>query len=154
MSTAQLRRTPPQRRPRVAQLLPRPIRLRHLHLGPCWCPADWLAARQPARRPAGQAGWDRTHRAFPGNESGDHLRVTAQLIRADNGYHLWSETYDRQLDDVSRCKDEIGGAVVRALKVTLLEGESPSATPTTSIAANDLYLQAGPFVVSNAAPLI
>jgi hypothetical protein len=54
----------------------------------------------------------------------------------------------------SRCKDEIGGAVVRALKVTLLEGESPSATPTTSIAANDLYLQAGPFVVSNAAPLI
>jgi TolB-like protein len=75
-------------------------------------------------------------------KSGDHLRVTAQLIRADNGYHLWSETYDRQLDDVFKVQDEIAGAVVSALKVTLLAGTAPNATPTTSIAANDLYLQA------------
>jgi TolB-like protein len=75
-------------------------------------------------------------------KSGDHLRVTAQLIRADNGYHLWSETYDRQLDDVFKVQDEIAGAVVSALKGTLLEVAAPNATPTTSIAANDLYLQA------------
>ena len=38
-------------------------------------------------------------------KSGDKLRITAQLIRADSGYHLWSETYDRQLDDVFKVQD-------------------------------------------------
>jgi hypothetical protein len=75
-------------------------------------------------------------------KSGAHLRVTAQLVRADNGYHLWSETYDRQLDDVFKMQDEIAGAVVKALKVTLLEREAPSATLTTSSEAYELYLQA------------
>jgi TolB-like protein len=65
-------------------------------------------------------------------KSGNHLRVTAQLVRADNGYHLWSETYDRQLDDVFKTQDEIAGAVVKALKVSLLEPGAPSATLTTS----------------------
>jgi TolB-like protein len=75
-------------------------------------------------------------------KSGDHLRVTAQLVRADNGYHLWSETYDRQLDDVFKMQDEIAGAVVKALKVSLLEREAPSAILTTNTQAYDLYLQA------------
>jgi hypothetical protein len=75
-------------------------------------------------------------------KSGNHLRVTAQLVRADNGYHLWSETYDRQLDDVFKMQDEIAGAVVKALKVSLLDRDSPSATLTTSSEAYELYLQA------------
>jgi len=75
-------------------------------------------------------------------KSGNHLRVTAQLIRADNGYHLWSETYDRQLDDVFKMQDEIAEAVVKALKVSLLEREAPSAKLTTSSEAYELYLQA------------
>jgi TolB-like protein len=75
-------------------------------------------------------------------KSGNHLRVTAQLVRADNGYHLWSETYDRQLDDVFKMQDEIAGAVVKALKVSLLERAAPSATLTTSSEAYELYLQA------------
>jgi tetratricopeptide (TPR) repeat protein len=60
-------------------------------------------------------------------KSGDHLRVTAQLVRADNGYHVWSETYDRQVDDVFKMQDEIAGAVVKALKVSLLEAATPTA---------------------------
>src|ERR1700733_9997265 len=60
-------------------------------------------------------------------KSGNTLRVTAQLIRTDNGYHMWSETYDRQLDDVFKMQDEIAGAVVKALKVSLLEAATPSA---------------------------
>ena len=55
-------------------------------------------------------------------KSGNHLRIAAQLIRADNGYHLWSETYDRQLDDIFKVQEEIAAAVVTALKVSLLQG--------------------------------
>ena len=75
-------------------------------------------------------------------KSGNKLRITAQLIRVDNGYHLWSETYDRQLDDIFEVQDEIAGAVVKALKVSLLEGETPRAAPTSNTEAYALYLQA------------
>jgi TolB-like protein/tetratricopeptide (TPR) repeat protein len=78
-------------------------------------------------------------------KSGNHLRVTAQLVRADNGYHLWSETYDRQLDDIFKVQDEIAGAVVKALKVSLLGGQTPRATPTTNTEAYTLYLQGRSF---------
>jgi TolB-like protein/tetratricopeptide (TPR) repeat protein len=78
-------------------------------------------------------------------KSGNHLRITTQLIRADNGYHLWSETYDRKLDDIFKVQDEIAGAVVKALKVSLLEGQTPRATPTTNTEAYTLYLQGRSF---------
>ena len=48
-----------------------------------------------------------------------NIRVTAQLIEADTGYHLWSETYDRQLTDVFGIQDEISAAIVAALSETL-----------------------------------
>jgi len=72
--------------------------------------------------------------------AGDRIRVTAQLIRADNGFHLWSDTYDRTLDDVFAIQDEIAGHVVEALKVTLL-GE-PAHSSETTPEAYALYLQA------------
>ena len=75
-------------------------------------------------------------------KSGNHLRITAQLVRADNGYHLWSETYDRQLDDVFKVQDEIAGAVVKALKISLMGGSLPESTGTQNIEAYNLYLQA------------
>jgi TolB-like protein/cytochrome c-type biogenesis protein CcmH/NrfG len=75
-------------------------------------------------------------------KSGNKLRITAQLIRVDNGYHLWSETYNRQVDDIFKVQDEIAGAVVKALKVSLLEGETPRAAPTSNTEAYALYLQA------------
>src|ERR1700733_2109883 len=53
-------------------------------------------------------------------KSGNTLRVTAQLIRADSGYHVWSETYDRNVKDIFKVQDEIATAVVEALKAQLL----------------------------------
>jgi TolB-like protein len=75
-------------------------------------------------------------------KSGNHLRITAQLVRADNGYHLWSETYDRQLDDIFKVQDEIAGAVVKALKISLLGGSLPEAAGTQNTEAYTLFLQA------------
>jgi tetratricopeptide (TPR) repeat protein len=73
-------------------------------------------------------------------KSGDQLRITAQLIRAAEGYHLWSETYDRKLDDIFKIQDEIAGEVVKQLKVTLL-GPVPTVRQTDPNAYT-LYLQA------------
>jgi TolB-like protein/DNA-binding winged helix-turn-helix (wHTH) protein/Tfp pilus assembly protein PilF len=55
-------------------------------------------------------------------KSGNHLRVTAQLVRADNGYHLWSQTYDRDLHDIFKVQDDIANAVVQALQISLMGG--------------------------------
>ncbi len=52
-------------------------------------------------------------------KSGDRLRITAQLISVHDGYHLWSETFNRKIDDVFAIQDEIARAVVSALEVTL-----------------------------------
>ena len=73
-------------------------------------------------------------------KSGDELRITVQLVRAAEGYHLWSETYDRKLDDIFKIQDEIAGEVVKQLKVTLL-GAAPTIRQTDP-KAYTLYLQA------------
>jgi adenylate cyclase len=52
-------------------------------------------------------------------KAGNRLRVTAQLVNAADGYHLWSERYDRQLEDVFEIQDEIAQNIVRALRVVL-----------------------------------
>jgi TolB-like protein/Tfp pilus assembly protein PilF len=75
-------------------------------------------------------------------KSGNTLRITAQLIRADTGYHLWSETYDRQFGDIFKIQDEIADAVVKALKISLLESATTRPPPTTSPEAYTLYAQA------------
>ncbi|HMB58758.1 MAG TPA: hypothetical protein VKN35_02500, partial [Xanthomonadales bacterium] len=61
-------------------------------------------------------------------KSGNKLRITAQLIQADTGYHLWSETYDRELDDVFAIQDEISAAIGEALRVELALGTDHSVT--------------------------
>jgi len=75
-------------------------------------------------------------------KSGNTIRVTAQLIRVNGGYHLWSETYDRKLTDVLKIQDEIAGAVISALKVSLQEGATPRPESTANAEAYTLYLQA------------
>ena len=50
-------------------------------------------------------------------KGGNQLRITAQLIRAAGGFHLWSETYDRKMDDIFKIQDEIAGEVVKELRV-------------------------------------
>ena len=72
-------------------------------------------------------------------KSGNQIRITAQLIQADNGYQLLSETYDRQLDNIFQIQDEIASAVVEALKITLL-GEAPK-TKETDPEAYQLYME-------------
>ena len=83
------------------------------------------------------------------SKSGDRLRVTAQLVRADNGYHLWSETYDRRLDDVFKVQDDIAAGVVQALKVSLLDAGVPHIAPTANSESYTLYLQAGSLAKRN-----
>jgi len=73
-------------------------------------------------------------------KAGTTIRVTAQLIRADNGYHLWSETYDRDLKDVFKVQDEIAGRVVEQLKLTLPASASASTARTANTAAYNEYL--------------
>ncbi|HEY4302466.1 MAG TPA: TIR domain-containing protein [Candidatus Didemnitutus sp.] len=73
-------------------------------------------------------------------KSGTHLRITAQLIDARTDRHIWSETYDRSLDDIFAVQDEISAAVVGQLKISLL-GAAPKAKAADP-RAYALYLQA------------
>lgn len=59
-------------------------------------------------------------------KSGNQLRITAQLIKADDGFYRWSQTYDRELDNIFQIQDEIALVVVDALKIALL-GDAPKA---------------------------
>ena len=76
--------------------------------------------------------------------SGNQLRVTAQLIKADTGYHLWSSTYDYEFEDVFKIQDEISLAVAKQLKVTLLPEEKDKIVShqygTKNASANDAYM--------------
>src|SRR6185295_605381 len=73
-------------------------------------------------------------------KAGNSVRITAQLIKAGTDTHLWSQTYDRKLDDIFAIQDEISADVVKQLKVTLL-GAVPTARQTDP-KAYALYLQA------------
>src|SRR5262249_17256477 len=54
-------------------------------------------------------------------KAGNRLRITAQLVNVSDGYHLWSDRYDRQLEDVFAVQDEIAENIARALRVVLSE---------------------------------
>jgi len=73
-------------------------------------------------------------------KAGDRVRITAQLIEADSDTQLWSQSYDRKLDDIFAIQDEIAADVVNHLRVTLL-GAAPT-TRKTDPEAYSLYLQA------------
>ena len=78
-------------------------------------------------------------------KSGDQIRITAQLIEANTDRHLWSDTFDRKLDDIFAIQDEIGTAIVEALKAELgiLEEVTVNVTAVTSnMDAYELYLEA------------
>ena len=73
-------------------------------------------------------------------KQGERVRITAQLIDAANGFHLWSDTYDRELDDIFAIQDEIAAAIARALSVQLDVNQATDAR-TNDPEAYDLYLQ-------------
>ena len=73
----------------------------------------------------------------------NRVRITAQLVNVENGFHLWSETYDRDLNDIFAIQDEIAHEVARALRITLL-GEDEARleqVKSTEINAYDCYLK-------------
>ena len=76
-------------------------------------------------------------------KAGNRLRITAQLIDIDNGYHIWSEKYDRDMEDIFAIQDEISLAIVENLKLKLLEGEKTALLkrPTDDPEAYNLYLK-------------
>ncbi len=74
-------------------------------------------------------------------KSGEKLRITVQLIRAADGYHLWSETFNRNAGDIFEIQDQISNAVVRALKASLAP-VGPGSVGTSNADAYDLLLLA------------
>jgi serine/threonine protein kinase/Flp pilus assembly protein TadD len=80
-------------------------------------------------------------------KAGNRLRVTAQLVSVADGNNLWSERYDRQLEDVFAIQDEIAGNIVKALRVVLSEGEKRAieAAPTDNVEAYEYYLRGRQF---------
>ena len=78
-------------------------------------------------------------------KSGNRVRITAQLIEARSDTHLWSETFDRELDDIFAVQDEIAAIIVAMLKVELALVDGETVQPTVIKAANsgayDAYLR-------------
>lgn len=79
--------------------------------------------------------------------SGERVRITAQLVDAGTGYHLWSQNYDRQMEDIFAVQDEISAEIVKALQGALGSRQAPAgmparSAPTANLEAYTLYLQA------------
>jgi TolB-like protein len=88
-------------------------------------------------------------------KAGTTVRITAQLIQVDNGFHLWSESYDRKLDDVFAIQDEIANAILQQLKAHLLDQGQPAITATRADSeAYDLYLLAKQRMYERTGPTI
>ena len=77
-------------------------------------------------------------------KAGNRLRITVQLINVDDGYHLWSERFDRELDDIFAIQDEISLAIVEKLEVNLVGGDSEALVkrPTENLELHNLLLLA------------
>jgi serine/threonine protein kinase/tetratricopeptide (TPR) repeat protein len=77
-------------------------------------------------------------------KAGTRLRITAQLINVSDGYHVWSERYDRELEDVFAVQDEIAENIVRALRLVLTEQERRAIEKprTENVQAYEYYLRA------------
>jgi TolB-like protein/predicted Ser/Thr protein kinase len=77
-------------------------------------------------------------------KAGERLRITAQLINVADGYHIWSETYERRLEDVFEIQDEISTAIVKALRLKLAPGEALklSERRIDNVRAYECYLKA------------
>ena len=78
-------------------------------------------------------------------KDGNKIRVTAQLIKASDGSHLWRDSYDRDLTGIFKLQDEIATAVVQQLKLKLLEIPSAKVSDTGNIEAYNLILQGNYF---------
>lgn len=89
-------------------------------------------------------------------KQGNRIRVTTQLINIDNGYQLWSEKYDREMDDVFAIQDDIALSITRKLKLTLLKKDRDLMTksPTQNTEAYELYLKGRFYLARRGASVI
>ena len=80
-------------------------------------------------------------------KAGNRLRITAQLIKVADGYHLWSERYDRDMEDVFAIQDEIAQSIVKALRVMLSDEEKRAIeqVPAADVQAYEYYLRGRQF---------
>ena len=85
-------------------------------------------------------------------KSGNRIRITAQLIDAADGSHLWSERYDRDMTDVFAIQDEISQAITEKLRVRLSTGRPPAKRDTQNVEAYNLYLKGRYYQFSRATP--
>ena len=89
-------------------------------------------------------------------KQGNRLRITAQLINVEDGYHLWSERYDREIDDVFAIQDEIALTITKKLRVTLLKKDRELITRsyTKNTEAYELYLKGRFYLTRRGASLL
>lgn len=88
-------------------------------------------------------------------KAGDTVRITAQLIQVDSGFHVWSETYDRKLVDVFAIQDEIANEILGQLRLRLLSEDSGIAVADrTDPAVYDLFLKAKQRIYTRSGPEI
>ena len=83
--------------------------------------------------------------------AGNQVRITAQLIDARSDRHLWSETFDRNLDDILAIQDEIANSIVSSMREELgleITGQAAIASDTNNVDAYDLYLQGRALVIA------
>ena len=87
-------------------------------------------------------------------KAGNRLRITAQLINVSDGFHLWSERYDRDMDDIFAVQDDIARTVVEKLRVKLLGAANTPLVkrPTDNLEAYNLVLQGRYHTVRATAP--
>ncbi len=81
-------------------------------------------------------------------KAGNRLRITAQLVNAADGYQLWSDRYDREIEDIFAIQDDIADSIVQALKVVLSEDEKKAiekAVPRADVQAYESYLRGRQF---------
>jgi adenylate cyclase len=74
---------------------------------------------------------------------GNRIRITAQLINANDGFHIWSERYERNLDDIFAIQDEISSRIAEKLKISYMENQNDfgGTAPTENMKAYELYLK-------------
>lgn len=77
-------------------------------------------------------------------KEGDRLRITAQLIDVENGFHIWSENYDRRYEAIFEVQDDVARRIAKALRINLTESEAASLVrpPTDDLEAFELYARA------------
>jgi eukaryotic-like serine/threonine-protein kinase len=128
------------------ELLNSLVKIQGLHVA-AWSSSFQFKGRSEDLRAIGQKLNVATVLEGSVRKQGQRVRINAQLIKVSDGFHLWSEVYDRDLTDIFAVQGEIARSVAGSLRLTLLGAKLPS-LPTTNIEAYNSYLQGKYFYAS------